>query len=315
MDNLKGRKVLVAGGGGFLGAHICRTLLQAGADVTIFDIIPVNVMHNVNDIKTKVKIITGSVTDEKLVFMAMQGMDAVVDVSFPLAKCDPGPGNQYIEVGTVGVFNILKAAFSQGAQVIFASSISVYGVQRYTPIDEKHPAEPMLLYGATKLAGEKYCSIMCRNHGCKVVILRFSDLYGPGDGRNGAPVAFLKKAVEGAPISIRSDGKQVRSYLFITDAAQAVACALINFKQGGVFNIAGCEAMSIYELAEVVRRVTGKNVPIEFITESASDPRKYIIDGTLAGKEIGFNPQVNMIDGLSKTLEWLNSTTVCSSRN
>ncbi len=305
MNTLDGKKVLVAGGAGFLGSYICRALLQAGAQVTVLDILPREKIYNLQDIESDVNIITGSVTDEKCVFNSVQGQNAVVDASFPLAKCDPGPGRQYIEVGTLGVYNLLKAVLHTGANLVFSSSISVYGVQNYTPINEKHPTEPILLYGATKLAGENYCKIMQQRYGCNVVILRYSDLYGPGLGRNGAPAAFLSKVLAKKPLLIRGGGKQIRSYLYISDAGEAVVAALKCFKQGGVFNIAGKKAISIIELAQIVRRATGVSVPIEYISDSETDKRHYSIDGTLAEKEIGFYPRVDFEEGLSLTFEWL----------
>ncbi|WP_207545241.1 NAD-dependent epimerase/dehydratase family protein [Desulfoscipio geothermicus] len=305
MDGLDGKKVLVAGGGGFLGSYICKALLQEGAEITVLDIIPGSKMKNLEDIRSGIHILNGSVTDEESVFYAVQGMDAVVDVSFPAAACNRDLDKQYVSVGTAGVFNLLKASLSQGAHFIFASSISVYGVQQYTPINEQHPVKPFLLYGATKLAGENYCRVMADQYGCKVIILRFSDLYGPNNGRNSAPVNMLRKALNREPLPVTGDGRQVRSYLYITDAAQAIVCALKNFRQGGIYNITGPKALSILELAGAVRQVAGVNVPVRFMTNTGLDPRNYNIDGTLAAKEIDFRPRVDITKGLALTLEWL----------
>jgi len=305
MGQLKGKKVLVAGGDGFLGSHVCEALLQEGAKVNVLDIGPGDKIKNLEHVKSRITFFTGSVTDEKFVLSTVQGMDAVVDASFPAAGCNRDLNNQYVDVGTVGVFNLLKSALIQGAYFIFCSSISVYGVQQYIPINEQHPVEPFLLYGATKLAGENYCRIMAKNYGCKALILRFSDLYGPNNGRNSAPVNMLRKALNREPLPVTGDGRQVRSYLYITDAAQAVICALKNFRQGGIYNITGPQALSILELAGVVKQVVGVNVPVRFIPNTGLDPRNYNIDGTLAAKEIDFRPRVDVTKGLALTLEWL----------
>lgn len=305
MGRLIGKKVLVTGGGGFLGSHVCAALLKEGAKVTVLDILPEQKLSNLAHIKSQLNILTGSVTDLEFVLQAMRGMDAAVDTSFPAAGCDRAPDNQHVAVGTVGVFNLLRAALSQGANFVFASSISVYGIQQYTPINEDHPRAPFLLYGVTKLAGEYYCRIMAEQYGCKVIILRLSDLYGPRDGRKCAIVNFLTNALKGEPLSIRGDGNQVRSYLFATDAAEAVVCALSNFKQGGVFNITGREAVSILQLAKIVQDVTGAQVPFKLIVGNGVDQRNYVIDGTLAENELGFRPRVTMLEGLAMTLNWL----------
>lgn len=305
MLEIKGKKVLVAGGGGFLGSHVCQGLIKEGAEVAVLDVAPGEKLHRLARLEPRPVIITGSVTDGKTVTDAVEGMDAVVDASFPAAGCDRNPDNQHVAVGTVGVFNLLKAVLQHGSRFVFASSISVYGVQKYIPVDEGHPLEPVLLYGATKLAGEHYCRVMAKNYGCRAVALRFSDLYGPGDGRNGAPLNFLRKALRGEPLPVTGDGQQSRSYLFAADAARAVVQTLKNFRPGGVYNITGTEPMTILELAETVRRVTGARVPVEFMPGSAADCRNYIIDGSLAQREIGFVPQVSMAVGLSLTLRWL----------
>lgn len=305
MDRLEGKKILVAGGGGFLGSHVCEALVKEGAKVTVLDVVPEEELSNLAHIMPKVSILTGSVTEAGVVFRAMQGMDAVVDISFPAAGCNRDPENQHIAVGTVGVFNLLRAALSQGAYFVFISSISVYGVQQYTPIDETHPTAPFLLYGVTKMAGENYCRAMVEHYGCKGLILRLSDIYGPRDGRKCAIVNFLNSVIRCEPISIRGDGKQVRSYLFVADAAEAVVCALSNFKPGSLFNITGKESISILQLAELARQVGGRQVPINFMPDSELDQRNYVIDGTLAGKELGFNPRWAMTSGLARTLDWL----------
>lgn len=305
MSRLKGKKILVAGGGGFLGSHVCEALLKEGAQVTVLDIVPEQELSNLVHIKPRINILTGSVTDPGVVFRAMRGMDAVVDISFPAAGCDRAPANQHVAVGTVGVFNLLRAALSQGAYFVFVSSISVYGVQQYTPIDEMHPTAPFLLYGVTKMAGENYCRAMVEHYGCKGLVLRLSDLYGPRDGRKCAVVNFLNNVIKGEPLSIRGDGKQIRSYLFVADAAEAVVCALSNFKPGGVFNITGQDSISILQLAELAQRVGGRQVPVNFVPDSELDKRNYVIDGTLAGRELGFYPRVTMTAGLAHTLDWL----------
>lgn len=305
MGDLAGKKILVAGGDGFLGAHVCKALQQAGAEVTSLDIKPLHRCRNLARLAPGVKTVTGSVTDENLVDQAVRGMNAVVDASFPLAQCDPGPGEQYIAVGTVGLYNLLKAAWRERAQFVFASSISVYGIQQYTPVDEGHPLKPVLLYGVTKLAGEHYCRVMCERYGCSVVVLRFSDIYGPGEGRHGAPVNFLYRALRGEVLLVRGDGRQVRSYIYASDAADAVVCALKHFKPGAVYNIAGTEPVSILELARLARKISGVAVPVDLVPGSDPDPRNYVIDGTLAAREIKFRPRIDMYRGLAHTLKWL----------
>jgi UDP-glucose 4-epimerase len=235
----------------------------------------------------------------------MREQDVVVHTAFPVLQCDRSLANQYIAVGTVGTFNIMKEALEQRALVVYASSISVYGRQQYTPIDEKHPLDPILIYGATKLAGEYYCRVMSREYGLPVVILRFSDLYGPGVGRANAPVNFLKQALAGLPLIVRGGGKQKRSYVYVEDAASAALLAIKKPEADGmVFNVGGAETTTIADLAGKVVKITGTGSEIVY-EKGWVDQREYLIESSLANSVLGFTPKVNLDTGLKNILDWL----------
>jgi UDP-glucose 4-epimerase len=304
MDVLSGCRILVTGGAGFLGSNVARLLQQKGAVITILDNCRPGYERNIVDLLEKAQFIRGDINDENVVKRAVQGKDAVVHTAFPVTQCDRSLERQYVGVGTVGLYNVLKEAHAQRALVVYASSISVYGRQLYTPIDERHPLDPVLLYGVTKLAGEYYCKVMAREYGLQVVTLRFSDLYGPGLGRDNAPVVFLKRARAGLPLVVRGGGKQIRSYLFATDAAMAVYLALTNpAAVGGVFNIASDETVTISGLAQKALQITGSKGEIVY-EDGWVDEREYRIDSTLARTVLGFKPLVELETGLRKILAW-----------
>jgi UDP-glucose 4-epimerase len=304
MDVLSGCRILVTGGAGFLGSNVARLLQQKGAVITILDNCRPGYERNIVDLLEKAQFIRGDINDENVVKRAVQGKDAVVHTAFPVTQCDRSLERQYVVVGTVGLYNVLKEAHAQRALVVYASSISVYGRQLYTPIDERHPLDPVLLYGVTKLAGEYYCKVMAREYGLQVVMLRFSDLYGPGLGRDNAPVVFLKRARAGLPLVVRGGGKQIRSYLFATDAAMAVYLALTNpAAVGGVFNIASDETVTISGLAQKALQITGSKGEIVY-EDGWVDEREYRIDSTLARTVLGFKPLVELETGLRKILAW-----------
>lgn len=304
MDVLSGCRILITGGAGFLGSNVARLLQQKGALITILDNCRPGYERNIEDLLEKAQFIRGDINDETVVKRAVQGKDAVVHTAFPVTQCDRSLERQYVGVGTVGLYNVLKEAHAQRALVVYASSISVYGRQLYTPIDERHPLDPVLLYGATKLAGEYYCKVMAREYGLKVVTLRYSDLYGPGLGRDNAPVVFLKRARAGLPLVVRGGGKQIRSYLFATDAAGAVYLAVTNPAAiGGVFNIASDETVTITGLAQKALKITGSKGEIVY-EDGWVDEREYRIDSSLARSVLGFKTLVNLETGLKKILAW-----------
>lgn len=307
MNKIQGSRVLVTGGGGFLGSNIARLLVAEGARVTLLDNGGPGLAKNIADIRGQVTLIQGDITDNKTVKRAVLGQDVVVHTAFPVVQCDRSLENQYVAVGTAGLFNILKEAVAQQALVVYVSSISVYGRQIYTPIDEKHPVDPVLIYGATKLAGEFYCRVMAREYGLKVVMLRYSDLYGPGLGRANAPVVFLKQAMAGLPLTVRGGGRQVRSYLYVTDAAEAALLAIKNpAAMGMVFNVGSNEVITVMDLAKKALEITGSKS--EIVSEDGwVDERRYEIDSSLARSLLGFNPRVDLDTGLRNVLAWVKS--------
>lgn len=305
MNGIRGCRVLVTGGAGFLGSNIARLLLSQGAEITLLDNCRPGQEKNILDLMDRVDLLRGDITDQETVKKAARGKEVIVHAAFPVMQCDRSLENQFVATGTVGLFNILKEALEGQALVIYVSSISVYGRQSYTPIDENHPLDPALVYGATKLAGEFYCKVMAREYGLKTVILRYSDLYGPGLGRSNAPVVFLQRALAGFPLPVRGGGRQVRSYLFVTDAAQAVLQAIeAPAARGMVINVAGDEAITIMDLALKAKEITGSKS--EIISEEGwVDEREYRIDSTLARSILGFRPRVDLSAGLRKTLAWV----------
>lgn len=307
-----GLKVLVAGGAGFIGSHIVDSLLKAGTEVTVFD----NFLYrdkNLQHVKNNIRIINGDITDFSQVKGASEGQDVIIHVAFPAALCDLSLSNQFIETGTIGTLNLLRAAKENDSVFIYGSSISVYGKQIYQPVDEIHPLEPIITYGATKLVGEVYCKSFHHEFGLKTVILRYSDVYGTRFKRIGAPTAFILKALKGEPIQIHGDGSQMRDYTFVTDIADATVLAINECAYGETFNIASGQACSIVELARMVKQITNSESRIEFISNDGidsnkyvtNDARKYSISIEKAKKLLKFKPNVLLSDGLESTKRWI----------
>lgn len=304
--SIAGRKVLVTGGAGFLGSHIVEGLLASGAEVRVLDTFLSGRPVNLNDCRHQIEFLKGDINDRETVEKAMRGTAAVVHSAFPLAAYDRSLDNQFIAGGTVGLFNILRAAVQTGSLVVYTSSIAVYGKQQYLPIDENHPLEPILLYGATKLAGELYCRTMASTYGLKAVILRITDIYGPRNGRISAPIRFLLNGLHNRPIIVKGDGAQSRTYTYIADLVDAVCLALTTPNAvGETLNISGDECVSVRELAEICRELTGSRVPVQIDRSVTSDPRKYAIANQKAKSVLGFSPTVDIRTGLAKTLGWL----------
>ncbi|MHB8105276.1 MAG: SDR family NAD(P)-dependent oxidoreductase [Dehalococcoidales bacterium] len=329
--NLKGKRVLVTGGAGFIGSHVCERLLEEGADVAVLDDFSTGKRENLDQIKKDIKIIIGNVENRQDVAKAVKGSDIIVHEAFPYGKSGMGLNEHYTETGVLGTFNVLKSAVENGVKkVVFASTVSVYGIPRYVPLDEKHPIEPFLPYGATKYVGELYCSTFAKLYGLDTVSLRYFYVYGPRYAQfdHSAMVNFMHRAVENKPLLIYGDGAQVRDYTYISDA---VAGTLLAIKKentrGEVYNISSGNGIAISDLAKKVVSVSPHKVdvksaaageyrysdkytiiPIGLTTKKGDtwiDERNYVGDISKAKRELGYNPSVTFEEGIKKTMAWM----------
>lgn len=305
---LRGKTVLVVGGAGFLGSYLVEGFLNQGAHVKVFDTCASGNRDNLSAVAEEIQFNLGDINDYEQLDKVVKGVDLVVHTAFPMGLCNRSLANQYVDTGVVGLYNCLRSAFEQGASFVYASSISVYGIQEYVPIDEKHPVHPLLLYGATKLAGEYYCQVMQQVYGLPVIILRYADLYGPRNGRKNAPTSFLLNCLKGEPIIVKGGGKQIRSYTYVTDAVRATILAIgTEGAWGKIINVAGDESISIYDLANLVQDVSGKSSGLVVLDEE-DDPRQYRIDNKKAKQLLGFSPEITIKEGLGLVWEWLKET-------
>jgi len=303
--DLQSRTILVTGGGGFLGSHLCETLLESGARVKIIDNFTSGRASNLAGMLNRLELIDGSIVDECIVEEASRGVDTVVHAAFPMAIRQRSLETSAITDATAGLFNLLKEAVKNRSIFIYISSIAVYGEQKYNPIDEKHPLEPVLLYGAVKLSGEHFCFAMARSHGLKTVVLRVADIYGPKNTRINLPVQFLLDALNGRPLKIFGSGRQSRTYTYIDDYLKAV-CAALNKPAavGQVFNISSGKAVSVYDLAMLVKEITSSKAVVTF-EKGEADERQLIINNSLSRQVLKLGQPVSLEEGLSATWDWL----------
>lgn len=303
--DLQGRTILVTGGGGFLGSHLCEALLARGARVKVIDNFTSGRTSNLAGLLNRLELIDGSIADGQKVKMACQGVDAVVHAAFPMALRQRSLETNAVTDATAGLFNLLKESVKNHSLFIYISSIAVYGEQKYIPIDEKHPLEPVLLYGAVKLSGEHFCAALSRSHGLKAAVLRVADIYGPKNTRINLPVQFLLDALNGRPLKIFGSGRQSRTYTYIDDYLKAVCAALTEPAAAGqVFNISSGRAISVYDLALLVKKVTGGKAVVTF-EKGEADERRLIIDNSLSRQVLKLGQPVGIEEGLSATWNWL----------
>lgn len=327
---IKRKKILITGGAGFIGSHLCERLLAEGAKVAVLDDFSTGKLTNLKNIKSSIKIIKGDITNEKIVEKAVRGCDAIVHEAFPYGRSGMGLEEQYIEEGTIGTFNILKSAVKNNVKkVVFASSVAVYGIPKYLPIDEAHPTDPFLPYGATKRAGELYCSAFSKLYGLDTIGLRYFYIYGPRYSTfdHSALVHFINCAISGRPLLIYGDGSQIRDYTYIADAIDGTVLAIK--KEGGngaVYNISSGLGINILELAQKIVKIVGKDIKIKFAKNNQqrhipycrvpigmtsksegkwTDERNYTASTALSREELGYVPKISLEYGINQTIKWL----------
>lgn len=241
-----------------------------------------------------------------------------------------------METNVIGTFNMLEAARQQNVKrFVFASSGAPIG-EVEPPIHENKAPKPVSPYGASKLAGEGYCSAYYRTFGLKTISLRFGNVYGPRSKHKSSVVAkFFKRALNGEPLEIYGDGNQTRDFIYIDDLIQAIMLAITpapltshpspssndsspltshvsrftsHLPWGEVFQIATYRETTINEIAsiikEIVEKETGKKVNIVHSDPRRGDVRRNFSDITKARELLGFEPKYNLKQGLRKTFEY-----------
>ncbi len=299
-------RVLVTGGGGFIGSHVVDRLLDRGDTPRIFDL-SASPYHSPLEVET----FTGSITDSANLDLAMRDCDAVIhlaavaDVGHVLA--DPVLAE---EVNTRGTLNVLEAACrAKVGRVVYGSTTWVYSDCVEQDVDEETPIPaPRHLYTATKLAGETYCSGYAELYDLESTVLRFGIPYGPRARAAGVVAKFTDLAFAGEALTIAGDGSQTRSFIYVEDLADGIVAALAPEAAGRTYNLSGEEVVTILEIAERVQENTDGCEIVHTPPRPGDFPGKSI-SNERALAELGWKARTNFREGVRKYVEWVRSTT------
>jgi UDP-glucose 4-epimerase len=294
-------RVLVTGGAGFIGSFVVDQLRAAGHDAVIFD-----VRQSPHHAKGEVPTVIGDVLDYDSVREAARGCDAIAHLA---AAADVGEVAKDPEsaerLNARGTFNVLEAAREEGVErVIYASTIWVYS-ECDGEVDEDIPLHPPAhLYTATKLAGELYCRSYSELFGLDTTVLRFGIPYGPRARPAAVIPSFVNRALAGEPLSIAGSGEQTRRFVYVEDLAEGVVRALAPVAANRTYNLVGREEVSIRAIADTVRDLVG-NVEIEHTPGRAGDfSGGAEISGVRAAQELGWHPETDFREGVSRYIAW-----------
>lgn len=303
-------RVAVLGGGGFIGSAIVDRLLQDDHHLRILERPRVEPYRSFLP-SEGVEWLTGDLMNAHDAAAAIADVDVVlhlVSTTIPASsKDDPVFDIMSNLVSSVQLLNLMVAGNVR--KIVFISSGgTVYGKPIYLPIDEKHPTDPCVPYGITKLAIEKYSLMFQQIYGMQATILRVTNPFGtrqrPETGQ-GAICTFLSRALQGRPVEIWGDGSVVRDYLYVSDVAEAFACAVGYDGERSVFNISSGVGVSLDEVIGLVEQVIGRQVVREYRAGRPFDVPVSILDNSLARQELGWEPRVGLADGIARTADWM----------
>ncbi|HZV27560.1 MAG TPA: UDP-glucuronic acid decarboxylase family protein [Acidothermaceae bacterium] len=301
---------MITGGAGFLGSHLCERLLRDGYEVACLDNFltgtPSNVEHLLGD--DRFRLLKVDVTD----WIHISGpVDAVLHFASPASPADylqlP---IQTLKVGSVGTFHAVGLAQEKGARFLLASTSEVYGDPQVHPQPETYwghvnPVGPRGVYDEAKRFAEAM-TVAYRDHReVDAAIVRIFNTFGPrmrpDDGR--AIPTFISQALRGDPITVAGDGSQTRSVCYVDDLVDGIV-ALLQSNLPGPVNIGNPHELSVLALAELIRDLAGSSSSIEFVALPQDDPLVRRPDITVATRDLGWTPQVDVADGLRRTINW-----------
>jgi UDP-glucose 4-epimerase len=303
-------KILIFGGGGFIGSTIADRLLAERHALRIFERPRVQPYREFEK-NESVEWIAGDLASTHDVSDAVQDVDAVLHlVSTTLPKNSNDDPIYDVQSNVVSSLHILNAMVAHGVRdVVFISSGgTVYGNPVYVPIDEKHPTNPVVSYGITKLSIEKYLQMYERLHGLKAITLRVANPYGERqriETAQGAVGVFLHHALKGIPIDIWGDGSVTRDYIHVSDVAEAFVKAL-NYKgDQRLFNVSSGVGTSLNELIGRLESVLQKSIQRRYLPGRPFDVPVSVLCNNLARNELEWNPLVSMPEGIARTAKWM----------
>jgi dTDP-glucose 4,6-dehydratase len=306
-------RVVVAGGAGFLGSHLCRRLLDRGDEVVCMDNLVTGDMANVSELFEVPQF--SFVHQDVSNFVHVAGpIDAVMNFASPASPVDylelP---IQTLKVGSLGTHHLLGLAKDKGARFFLASTSEVYGDPHVHPQTDDYwghvnPIGPRGVYHAATRFAEAMTMAYHRYHGVDVRIVRIFNTYGPFMRPNDGRVVsnMLMQGLQGKPLTIYGDGSQTRSFCYVDDEI-AGFLALLDSDEIGPVNIGNPNEFTIKELAELVIEVTQSNSEIVYEPLPQDDPTQRRPDITLARTRLGWEPKVQLREGLARTAEWFRS--------
>jgi UDP-glucose 4-epimerase len=318
MSDWTGASVLITGGLGFIGSNLALRLAREGARVLLVDsLIPDygGNLWNIEPCKDRVTVNISDVRDEHAMKYLVKGAEYLFNLAGQTSHLDsmtnPFPD---LEINARAQLSILEACrhYNPKIRVVFASTRQVYGSPEALPVDERHPLRPVDVNGINKVAGEQYHLLYHAVYGIPTTVLRLTNTYGPRmrikDARQTFLGIWVRRLIEGKPILVYGDGKQVRDYNYVDDVVEALLLSAVREDAvGQLYNLGAEDPMSLRETAELMVRLQ-ENASMEIVPFPSElkkiDIGNFYADYRKIRSQLGWKPKVPFAEGIERTVEY-----------
>src|SRR5580658_3563351 len=304
-------RYLVTGGAGFIGSNIVDELIRRGHKVVVLDDLSAGKESNLADVRSKIDLRVGSITDLAAVQSACNGAEYVVHLaartSVPRSVQDP-IGTNFVNID--GALKVLVAARdAKVRRIVFAASSSAYGETPTLPKVETMPAQPISPYGITKYVGELYAKVFGRVYGLENACVRYFNVFGPrqdpSSQYSGVLSRFMLAVIEGQSPVVYGDGEQSRDFTYIENIVdETLRACEASGASGLVFNGGTGARITLNQVLKLLEKITGKAVKPKYDAPRDGDIRDSQADVSLAGRILGYEPRVLFEEGLKRTWDW-----------
>jgi UDP-glucose 4-epimerase len=315
--DLKGKKVLVIGGAGFIGSHLVDELTKTDVgEIIIYDNFSRGTRENLtpalSDPRVRVFALGGDITQTDILNEAMKGVDGVFHLAaLWLLHCHEYPRSAF-EVNIRGTFNVLEACVANKVKrLVYSSSASVYGNAVEIPMTEEHIYNNRTFYGVTKISGEHMCRAFHERYGLNYVGLRYMNVYGARQDYKGTYIAVIMRILDrldqGLPPLVYGDGSQEFDFIYVSEVGLANIKAMQSEVTDRFYNVGSGQGTTIKTVTEMILELTGSKLPIQYEPAGQTFVTKRIGDPTRAARDLGFRTSIDLRDGLKRLIEWRNS--------
>jgi UDP-glucose 4-epimerase len=305
------RRVVVTGGAGFIGSHLCDALLSRGIRVRVIDDFSTGRTENLDP---RCEVIRADVADQAALSGAMRGVDTVfhlaarVTIRGSVDRFDDDARTNLM--GTLAVLSV--AGKERVRRLVCASSMAVYADSADgRTLPEDHLQEPISPYGISKLAAEKYVRLMAPRLGVEPVVLRFFNTYGPRQGYTpyvGVITIFAHRLLKNQDLTIFGDGGQLRDFVHVSDIVQANLLAMETDAVGHVFNVGTGVATSVTQIADLLRQAIRPEAKVQYAAARAEELRNAVADISAARQRMGYKPKCRLADRLGEVIDYCRQT-------